>query len=525
MIECRTTVTGAVGQLLARNNLTPRDIDVLITTCSVFCPTPSMASMVVNAFGLPKNIQAYHLGGMGCGNGVVVMGLVKDLLKARPGARILLVTTEVTTPAYYVGRDYHRQVTNMLFRMGAAAALFATTPTIVPRASKGFGGALASVLPRPLAALALPLITPILGGPRPLRAKYRLKHHVRVHMGGREAAYRCIWYGPDDEGLNGVYLGKDVVAEASGGLKHALTEIGPRVLSWSQIASFAANAAARALLGSKRYKAYKPSFGRGRSTLDHILIHAGGAKVLDGIGRELQLSEHDLEPSRAVLRDYGNVSSSSTWYTLAYVETARGVAKGDTIMQVGVGSGVKCGVCVWRAARDVRDVHCAWSHTVGLPLGTDGGEKAGRRLGAGEGVLVRRAARDAVRAALLALVLCVVVLGALALLPPGTVQRHPLVPEPARQAAAALEPAVAPLAQLLAPAARAAAPAAAFAREAAAPLVAGAAESARVLADGVGRLVGLEEAPSEVVARFLKGGAGSGSSGRWLGGVINGAHH
>ena len=38
----------------------------------------------------------------------------------------------------------------------------------------------------------------------------------------------------------------------------------------------------------------------------------GGAKVLDGIGKALKLSEYDLEPSRAVLHDYGNVSSSTT---------------------------------------------------------------------------------------------------------------------------------------------------------------------------------------------------------------------
>jgi len=33
--------------------------------------------------------------------------------------------------------------------------------------------------------------------------------------------------------------------------------------------------------------------------------HSGGAKVLDGLGEALQLSEHDIAPSRAVLWDYG----------------------------------------------------------------------------------------------------------------------------------------------------------------------------------------------------------------------------
>jgi hypothetical protein len=78
--------------------------------------------------------------------------------------------------------------------------------------------------------------------------------------------------------------------------------------------------------------------------------------VLDGIGKELLLDEPAMEASRAVLQDYGNVSSSTTWYTLGYVESVRGAKKGDRLLQIGVGSGIKCGVNVWRAVRDIHDV-------------------------------------------------------------------------------------------------------------------------------------------------------------------------
>ncbi len=70
--------------------------------------------------------------------------------------------------------------------------------------------------------------------------------------------------------------------------------------------------------------------------------------MLDGLGEALQLDEGLLAPSRAVLHDYGNVSSSTTWYTLGAVESLRGVARGQRVLQVGVGSGIKCGVCVWK---------------------------------------------------------------------------------------------------------------------------------------------------------------------------------
>jgi hypothetical protein len=58
----------------------PEQIDILITNCSIFCPTPSLASMLVNKFKLRKDVEAYHLGGMGCAVGVVAVGLVRDML-------------------------------------------------------------------------------------------------------------------------------------------------------------------------------------------------------------------------------------------------------------------------------------------------------------------------------------------------------------------------------------------------------------------------------------------------------------
>lgn len=61
---------------------------------------------------------------------------------------------------------------------------------------------------------------------------------------------------------------------------------------------------------------------------------AGGAKVLDGLGAGLKLTEADLESSRNVLHDYGNVSSSTTWYSLGFIETMKGVKQGDKVMQV-----------------------------------------------------------------------------------------------------------------------------------------------------------------------------------------------
>ena len=53
-----------------------------------------------------------------------------------------------------------------------------------------------------------------------------------------------------------------------------------------------------------------PDFGL---AFDHICIHTGGRAVVDAIESQLSLSRDLVEPSRAGLYRFGNISSSSIW--------------------------------------------------------------------------------------------------------------------------------------------------------------------------------------------------------------------
>jgi hypothetical protein len=81
----------------------PEQIDILITNCSIFCPTPSLASMLINKFKFRRDIQSYNLGGMGCSIGVIAIGLVRDMLQAHPNSIALFVPAEITTYCFYPG--------------------------------------------------------------------------------------------------------------------------------------------------------------------------------------------------------------------------------------------------------------------------------------------------------------------------------------------------------------------------------------------------------------------------------------
>jgi hypothetical protein len=50
------------------------------------------------------------------------------------------------------------------------------------------------------------------------------------------------------------------------------------------------------------------------------------------------------------------------------MESVGFIKRNQTVMQIGMGGGMKAGVNMWRALRDVQDNHLAWSHLQGVPI-------------------------------------------------------------------------------------------------------------------------------------------------------------
>jgi predicted naringenin-chalcone synthase len=57
-----------------------------------------------------------------------------------------------------------------------------------------------------------------------------------------------------------------------------------------------------------------PSVHLSAQNLAQVCIHTGGRAVIDEIEKQLKLTAEMVEPSRAVLFRYGNISSSSIWW-------------------------------------------------------------------------------------------------------------------------------------------------------------------------------------------------------------------
>jgi hypothetical protein len=93
------------------------------------------------------------------------------------------------------------------------------------------------------------------------------------------AACRCISWGPDPDGVNGVFLGKDVPLQAGIMLEAVIKAVTPRIMTWGQYMEAAWFMYNKKVLGNPAYKRYVPDYTK---CADHFALHAGEARCRVG---------------------------------------------------------------------------------------------------------------------------------------------------------------------------------------------------------------------------------------------------
>lgn len=171
--------------------------------------------------------------------------------------------------------------------------------------------------------------------------------------------YRCVYQEEDEQRLKGLKISKELVEIGGDALKTNITTLGPLVLPFSEQLLFFATLVSRHLFNnggsqpslSSSKRPYIPDF---KLAFERFCVHAASKTVLDELQRNLELSDENMEASRMTLHRFGNTSSSSIWYELAYMEAKEKVKRGDRVWQLAFGSGFKCNSIVWRSMRRVR---------------------------------------------------------------------------------------------------------------------------------------------------------------------------
>jgi predicted naringenin-chalcone synthase len=73
--------------------------------------------------------------------------------------------------------------------------------------------------------------------------------------------------------------------------------------------------------------------------IKHWALHTGGEKIINAIRDGLGLSEEQVNATRSVLSEYGNMSSPTVWFVLREIEN-RGIAPGEWCIMVAFGAGL-----------------------------------------------------------------------------------------------------------------------------------------------------------------------------------------
>ncbi|KAK2644881.1 hypothetical protein Ddye_020076 [Dipteronia dyeriana] len=324
--ETTQVLFAVVNDLLSKHNINPKSIDILVSNCSLFCPSPSITSMIINKFGFRSNIKSISLSGMGCSAGILSISLAKDLLKVHKNSLALVLSMEAVSPNGYKGSTKSMLISNVIFRMGGAAVLLSNRHQDKQE------------------------------------AKYKLQQLVRTHMGSDEQSYLSVIQRQDEDGKVGVSLSRALIHVAGNALRTNMSHLGPCVLPYSEQLLYGWSVICRKFWGQK--DVYVPNF---RKAFEHFCIHAGGKAIIQAVEDNLRLQKEDGEASRMTLHRFGNTSSSSLWYELCYLEAKGKVSKGDRIWQIAFGSGFKVNSAVWKCISNLDPkVSNAWSDRIHL---------------------------------------------------------------------------------------------------------------------------------------------------------------
>jgi alkylresorcinol/alkylpyrone synthase len=91
-------------------------------------------------------------------------------------------------------------------------------------------------------------------------------------------------------------------------------------------------------------------YGLGLDDIEHWILHPGGAKVIDAYQSALAIDPERLEHTRAVLREYGNMSSATVFFVLDAFLKAEKPGPGEYGVLAVLGPGFSCELALIRGS-------------------------------------------------------------------------------------------------------------------------------------------------------------------------------
>ncbi|KAK4794386.1 hypothetical protein SAY86_012380 [Trapa natans] len=317
--EAEMVLFSVMDDLLYKTDTSPLDIDILIVNCSGFCPSPSLASIIVNKYGLRSDVKSFNISGMGCSAGAIGIDLACSLLRVHSSCNAIVISTEILSTGWYSGHERQKLLLNCLFRMGSSAVLLTNKNNN--------------------------------NNKKNISAKYRVVCSFRTQTASDDRAYNSAIREEDSKGKLGVTLKRDLLLVAGEALRSNVTILGSTMFPLADKCRHAVSVIWRRYF-NKSAEIYVPNF---KTVIQHFCLPTSGRSLITEIAKGLKLGESDMEAALMTLHRFGNQSSSSLWYELSYMEAKERVKVGDRVWMLGMGSGPKCTSIILECLRPITD--------------------------------------------------------------------------------------------------------------------------------------------------------------------------
>ncbi|MEV6330608.1 3-oxoacyl-[acyl-carrier-protein] synthase III C-terminal domain-containing protein [Streptomyces sp. NPDC051909] len=278
--EAKARVPAVVAEALGHAGLEPRDIDLVVhVSCTGFM-MPSLTAWMINNLGFRSDTRQLPIAQLGCAAGGAAINRAHDFCLAYPGANALVVACEFCSLCYQpTDLTVGNLLSNGLFGDAVAAAVV-----------RGSGGSSGS--------------------------------------GGSD--------GSGATEVTGIRLernGSHLVPDTEDWIAYRVRETGFHFMLDKRVPGTMEQLAPALVELAARH-------GRDAGRQDFYLVHAGGPRILDDLGKHLDVPADAFRFSRATLTEYGNIASAVVLDALRRLFEEGGPAPGATGILAGFGPGI-----------------------------------------------------------------------------------------------------------------------------------------------------------------------------------------
>ncbi len=269
-VEAGPLALMASSAALAAAAVDPAAITHLVTVCCTGFQAPGFDLELIQGLPLDPNVARTQVGFMGCHGALNGLRVAHAFAQADAGARVLLCALELCSLHQQLGWHPERVVANALFADGAAATVLAAAD---PPAAGAESGAGAGAWPEQ--------------GPLPVFPLWQLLASGSTVL--PDSADAMAW----TIGDHGFEMGLSPRVPAL---------IAARLAPWLD--------------------GWLAAWGLDRAAIGSWALHPGGPRLLEAVRDCLDLPASAIEPSTAVLRECGNMSSATVLFILDRLQRA-----------------------------------------------------------------------------------------------------------------------------------------------------------------------------------------------------------